>query len=148
MTSLLGSFTYSVDSKGRISIPAKMKKSLSPEAKDTFILTRGFEQCIYAYPLDEWSIYERKLRSLSPTDPRDRFFIRMLVQSYAETQLDTQSRIVVPKHLLKHAQIVGEVLILGALEHLELWNPEVYHNYVSAQKESYEDVAKVFLSKG
>ena len=54
MSRFKGEETYSIDSKGRVNIPAKMRKSMSPDAGDTFVLTRGFETCIYAYPMDEW----------------------------------------------------------------------------------------------
>lgn len=143
-----GSYEYSIDNKGRINIPAKLKKYVSPEANDAFVATRGFEQCVYVYPQDEWNRYEQKLRALSPTEPKDRFFIRMLLQSAVDSQLDAQSRITIPKELLKHADIAGEVIILGALDHIEVWNPDVYNKYLADQKESYEDVAKTFLSKG
>jgi len=142
-----GSYEYSIDSKGRINIPAKLKKYVSPEANDTFVVTRGFEKCVYVYPADEWSKYEQMIRALSPTDPQHRFFIRVLLQQAVESQLDGQSRITIPKDLLLFAAIDSEVLILGALEHIEVWNPKEYKKYLAAQENSYEDVAKSVLNK-
>ncbi|HLX12368.1 MAG TPA: MraZ N-terminal domain-containing protein, partial [Bacteroidota bacterium] len=54
LSSFKGSYTYSVDSKGRINIPAKLRKYVSPDANDTFIVTRGFEKCLFVFPADEW----------------------------------------------------------------------------------------------
>ncbi len=147
MSAFKGSYEYSIDSKGRINIPAKLKKYVSPEANDTFVVTRGFEKCVYVYPADEWSKYEQMIRALSPTDPQHRFFIRVLLQQAVESQLDGQSRITIPKDLLLFAAIDSEVLILGALEHIEVWNPKEYKKYLAAQENSYEDVAKSVLNK-
>lgn len=142
-----GSYEYSVDSKGRINIPAKLKKYVSPEANDTFVITRGFEKCLFVYPLDEWNTYEESIRALSPTNPQHRFFMRVLLQQAIESQLDGQSRIMIPKDLLQFASIENEVLILGVLEHIEVWNPKEYEKYLAAQESSYEDVAQTVLQK-
>lgn len=143
MSSFKGSYSYSVDSKGRINIPAKMRKNLSPEANDLFIMTRGFETCLFLYPNDEWIKVEHSLRQLSPADPRHRYVTRTLLQYATESQLDGQFRIIIPKELLQFAKIENEVLILGMLERIEVWNPKVYSDYMTAQSqnESYESVA-------
>jgi len=145
MSSFKGSYSYSVDSKGRINIPARLRKYVSPEANDTFVVTRGYEQCLFVYPLDEWNKLEQSVRVLSPSDPKHRFFTRTLLQRAMESQLDGQSRITIPKELLQFASIENEVLILGVLERIEVWNPKVYDDYLKAQAESYENVAQTVL---
>jgi MraZ protein len=142
MSSFKGSYTYAVDSKGRINIPSKLRKSVSSEANDSFIVTRGFEQCLFIYPLDEWSALEAAVRKLTPSDPQHRFFMRTLLQWAAESQLDAQSRIILPKELLQFAAIENDVLILGVLERIEVWNPKLYQEYLAKQAESYEQVAQ------
>ncbi|MFQ5797970.1 MAG: division/cell wall cluster transcriptional repressor MraZ [Bacteroidota bacterium] len=145
MSSFKGSHSYSVDSKGRINIPARLRKYVSLDAKDTFVLTRGFERCLFVYPLDEWNKLEQSIRGLSPSDPKHRFFTRTLLQWATEAQLDGQARIIIPKELLQFAGIENEVLILGVLERIEVWNPKVYEEYMSGQPESYEAVAEVVM---
>ena len=147
MSSFKGSYAYSVDSKGRINIPAKLRKYVSPEANDTFVITRGYEKCLSVYPLDEWNKLEEAIRQLSSTNPKHRFFARTLLESATESQLDAQSRITIPKELLQFAAIENEVLILGVLERIEVWNPKEYKNYRSGQDESYENVAQTVLQK-
>jgi MraZ protein len=145
MSSFKGSYSYAVDAKGRINIPARLRKSVTPEANDTFVITRGFEQCLFIYPLDEWTKLEQSIRQLSSSNSEHRFFTRMLLQYATECQPDAQSRISIPKELLQFARITGQVLILGVLERIEVWNPEIHQVYLQSQKESYEDVAqKVF----
>ncbi|MER3523355.1 MAG: division/cell wall cluster transcriptional repressor MraZ [Ignavibacteria bacterium] len=147
MPGLKGSYTYSVDSKGRVNIPAKMRKAVSPEANDTFTITRGFEKCLFVYPQDEWAKLEQAIRALSPTNPQHRFFMRVLLQQAVESQLDAQARITIPKELLDFASIDGEVLILGVLDRIELWNPREYQAYLASQERSYEEVAQTVLQK-
>ncbi len=145
MSSFKGSYGYSVDAKGRVNIPAKLRKHISPDANDTFVITRGYEQCLFLYPLDEWTTLEQAIRQLSPSNAQDRFFTRTLLQYAIESQLDSQSRISIPKELLQFAGIEDQVLILGVLERIELWNPRTHENYLRSQTESYENVAqKVF----
>ena len=147
MSSFKGSYNYSVDSKGRINIPSRLRKYLSPEANDTFVVTRGFEKCLFLYPVDEWNTLESTIRRLSPSNAQHRFITRTLLQHATETQLDGQSRIVIPRELLQFAGIEDQVLILGVLERIEIWNPKDHEEYVASQKASYESVAQSVLDK-
>jgi MraZ protein len=149
MSSFKGSFTYTVDSKGRINIPAKMRKNLSPEANNSFVITRGYEQCIFLYPHDEWLKMENEIRKLQQTDPQHRFFTRMLMQYATDAELDGQSRIILPKELVHFANIENDVFILGAFERIEVWNPALFEQYLNSQQEDYNNVAaKVFKPHG
>jgi MraZ protein len=145
MSSFKGRYSYSVDNKGRIAIPAKVRKNVSPGANDMFILTRGFEQCLFLYPQDEWAKVEDTIRGLSPSNPQHRFFLRTLLQWAIDCQLDSQSRLMIPQDLLKFAGIEDEVLILGVLERIEIWNPKIYEAYMNNQPATYETVAEVVL---
>ena len=147
MSSFKGSYSYSVDSKGRINIPAKLRKYVSPEANDTFVVTRGFEKCLFLYPLDEWSTLEGSVRELSPANSQHRFITRTLLQYATETQLDGQSRITIPKELLQFAGIEDQVLIVGVLERIEVWKPKEYDVYMKSQTDTYENVAQTVLHK-
>lgn len=136
-----GQEIYSIDAKGRVNIPAKMRKGISPEANDTFAMTRGLDKCIEAYPLDEWRKYEEKFEQLNQYDPLKRFFLRTVLMWVEEITMDGQQRISVPKKLLEFAGIDKQVVIVGMGNHIELWNPEEFDNYLSSHKESYEEVA-------
>jgi MraZ protein len=136
-----------VDNKGRINIPARLRKYVSPEANDTFVITRGYDACLFVYPLDEWNKLEQSIRGLASTNPKHRYFMRTLLERATECQLDGQSRITIPKDLLQFAGIEAEVVILGVLERIELWNPATYREYVRAQSDSYESVAQTVLQK-
>ncbi|MBI4811822.1 MAG: division/cell wall cluster transcriptional repressor MraZ [Ignavibacteriales bacterium] len=141
MSSFKGSYMYSVDEKGRVSLPSKLRKYVSTEANDTFVVTRGFEKCLFLYPIDEWNKLESNLRNLSSYDPQHRRFIRAILELAQESQLDSQARISIPPELREYANILNEVRIIGTLDKIELWNPKVYEEYKISQPESYESIA-------
>ena len=132
---------YAVDDKGRVNLPAKLRKYVSPEANETFVLTRGFEKCLFVYPVDEWNKLEVNLRNLSSYDPEHRRFIRALLELASESQLDGQARLSIPQELREYASIQNEVRIIGTLDKIELWNPKIYDEYKSTQPEPYESIA-------
>jgi len=136
-----GQFTYSIDAKGRISIPAKLRKQMSPEANDSFVMTRGVSSCIDIYPLNEWNQIEEKLLKLNQFQPDDVRFVRMFTQYAIEDTMDSQSRILVPQNLIDYAKIEKEVLILGVLKKIEVWNPKIYEDYLSQSPETFEQIA-------
>ena len=136
-----GQFSYSIDSKGRISIPAKLRKHVTAEANDTFVMTQGTAACIDIYPNDQWQQFEEKLLKLNPFNPMEAKFIRMIMQHASDDTLDSQSRILIPQNLIEYAKIEKEVLILGALKKIEVWNPKVYEEYLKQSDETYESIA-------
>jgi len=145
MSSFKGSYMYSVDDKGRVSLPAKLRKYVSPEAGDTFVVTRGFEKCLFVYPIDEWNKLEANLRNLSSYDPQHRRFIRAILELAQESQIDSQARISIPPELREYASIQNEVRIIGTLDKIELWNPKIYEEYKNSQPESYESIAATVM---
>ncbi|MCS7176455.1 MAG: division/cell wall cluster transcriptional repressor MraZ [Candidatus Kapabacteria bacterium] len=136
-----GQETHSLDAKGRVSLPAKMRRSLSPEAQDTFIVTRGVDRCIVAYPLDEWRKYEERFARLNQYDEQERFFLRMILAWSEEVQLDAQQRIMLPRRHLEFAGINSKVTIVGVVDHIEFWNPAEFERYLVSFARSYEEVA-------
>ena len=142
MASFKGKEIYSIDSKGRVNIPVKMRKSIPEDAGNTLVVMRGLDKCIFVYPLNVWEeSQEKKLKDLNQYDERNRKFIRLMLQTCEEVELDKQQRINLPKELLKFAGINSQVTILGAVDHIEFWDPETYDAYINDCPESYEIVA-------
>lgn len=137
-----GQATYSVDAKGRVAIPAKMRALLGPEAQSTFTVTRGFEKCIFAYPLNTWKMaVEEKIGELNPYSREARAFTRRIMMWAEELVLDRQGRLALPRPLLEYAAVMGRVQILGAYDHIEIWNPETLEAYLEAEPLDYETLA-------
>ena len=141
MSSFKGSYLYAVDEKGRVNLPAKLRKYVSPENNDTFVVTRGFEKCLFVYPVDEWNKLEQSVRNLSSYNPEHRRFVRILLELASECQLDAQARLSIPAELREYSSIKSDVRIIGTLDKIELWDPKVYEEYKKSQPESYEDIA-------
>lgn len=142
MSSFKGRYTYSVDNKGRVALPAKLRKNVASSAKKKFVVTRGFEKCLYVYPQDEWNKLEQFVRGLSFLDAQHRFYARTLFERATDSEIDSQSRVSIHQELQKFAGIENEVLILGVLERIELWNPAVYDEYQKNHPDTYETVAE------
>lgn len=142
----IGSFKYSIDSKGRVSIPAKMRKFVDPKNNDAFVMTRGTNKCIDVYPMNLWEeLVQNKLNQLNSFEPKDAMFLRMFLQQAAEDKLDSQSRLLIPKNLIDYAEISKEVLILGNIKKIELWNPKNYEDYLKTSELSFEEIAQQVL---
>jgi MraZ protein len=142
MAGFKGQAEYSVDQKGRVAIPAKMRNALNPEAKNTFTVTRGFEQCIFVYPLDRWERMEAEMEELNIYRSQTRNFIRSVLMYAEEVTLDAQGRVGIPKRLLQFAGVEGEALIIGALDHIEIWNPDSFQDFQAEKMEDYETLAE------
>lgn len=94
----IGSFKYSIDSKGRVSIPAKLRKFVDPKANDAFVMTRGTTKCIDIYPMNLWEeLVQNKLNQLNSFEPQEAMFLRMFLQQAAEDKLDSQARLLIPR---------------------------------------------------
>ncbi|MCH7760776.1 division/cell wall cluster transcriptional repressor MraZ [candidate division TA06 bacterium] len=121
-----GTYRYSIDNKGRLSVPAKFRKTLLPEANGTFVVTKGFDQCLSVYTLDEWLKFEEKLQQLPNTKKSSRNVVRWFTANAERLEVDNQGRIKIPQHLLEYAGLKKEATIIGALDRIEIWDPETY----------------------
>jgi len=122
--SFYGQYSYSIDSKGRVNIPAKFRQLLSPDNDNTFIITRGEDNCVWAYPLVIWQErIESQLSKLSAVSPSNRHFIRKTTRYATPVQFDKQGRIMLTKPLIEYAELDKDVYIIGAFNKLEIWNP-------------------------
>ena len=142
MAGFKGQASYSVDAKGRAAIPAKMRNAMNPEAKGTFTVTRGFERCIFLYPLDRWNEMEQEIGSLSTYDREARAFTRRIMMWADEVTLDGQGRIGIPKPLMEYAGIKDRALILGAYDRIEIWDPAIFEQYLNEETADYETLAE------
>jgi MraZ protein len=116
----LGRFEHSVDTKGRVAVPARFRDRLSGE----LILTRGNDGCLYLFTEESWEPLAAKLNAL-PTGDEDARNLRRAVFSSAEpVELDKQGRVIIPDHLRQYAGITGDVSIIGLGEYIEIWDTQ------------------------
>jgi MraZ protein len=141
-----GTYLHTVDAKGRINIPARLRKNLAPEANDSFMMTRGTAACIDLYPLNAWAKVEEDLNNLNLYNPQQARFVRLTLQYAVDDKMDSQSRILIPQVLLDYAKIEKDVLILGVLRKIEIWNPKIFEEYKDAGEDTYEQIAEKVMA--
>lgn len=126
-----GEYNHSVDTKGRLIIPSKFRELLGEEC----IVTRGLDGCLFVFPMNEWEIYEEKLKKLPMTDKNARAFVRFLTAGAASCEFDKQGRILLPATLRKFAGIEKDVVLAGLLNRIEIWSEEHWE-----QNNNYEEM--------
>jgi MraZ protein len=133
----------SVDGKRRVVIASSLRRAMHESARDTFSVTLGLDDCIYAYPLNEWERLEQQLLSLSLGDPSARHVQRLMLHNAKDCSLDQQGRILLPQSLADKVRITPEsgAIVKGMIDHLEIWNPATYEKYEDGLDQSYESAA-------
>jgi MraZ protein len=143
--SFTGEFCNTIDQKNRLSIPAKFRNSLDQENDKIFVLSKGFDECLFLYPLEEWKIVEEQLSSLSSIRDKNRNFIRKITRHANYVRYDSQGRIAIPEILLNYANISKEALIIGVVKKIEIWNKKTLLNYENQKNflsdEDFEELA-------
>ena len=137
-----GEYLNVLDAKNRINIPAKFRKALDTVNDRTFVITRGFDECLTLYPIYEWNIVEQQLASLSSLRNRNRNFVRSIVRYASYVQYDRQGRIIIPDNLKAYSQIDKDVIIIGMITKIEIWNPNKIEKYNSnINIDEFDDLA-------
>ena len=126
--SFTGEYTNSLDQKHRLSIPVKFRKALDPINDRTFVITRGFDPCLILYAVSEWTQVEEQLSQLSSIRGKHRNFVRSIVRHATYLQYDSQGRIAIPENLLEFASINKDVDVIGMINKIELWAPEILNS--------------------
>lgn len=139
-----GEYQHSVDAKGRVIIPSKFREGLG----EKFILTKGLDNCLFAYSLEEWSNLEAKLRSLPFTDKDVRAFVRFFFAGAAEVEVDKQGRILIPQNLREYAGLEKDVYIIGVSTRVEVWDKSKWESYSGDENMSAESIAEKMAMLG
>lgn len=134
----MGEYQHSVDIKGRLIVPAKFRDQLS----DSFIITRGLDNCLFGYPMDEWRKLEEKLKELPVTKKDARAFVRFFFSGATEVEIDRQGRINIPTTLLQYANIVKDCVIIGVASRIEIWAAQKWQDYYTESEASFNDIAE------
>lgn len=141
----LGKALHTLDSKSRLTIPAKYRDLLAP----TLVVTRHpTEDCLMLLPLREWDAFANKINHLSLVDEKAARLRRKVFSAAEVSKLDSQGRILMSADLCKHAKISDSVLTVGMNSHVELWNPEIWETEVEPQFDDVELNRQIFAALG
>ncbi|HHP7240542.1 MAG TPA: division/cell wall cluster transcriptional repressor MraZ [Cyclobacteriaceae bacterium] len=148
MALLTSEFECKLDTKGRLVLPAKIKTNLPEVSATELVLQKGFEPNIVVYPMMEYRKIHNKISALSEFHPEQRKLKRNFFRSIAQVELDNAGRFLIPKHMLAHAQLEKDVIIIGMGNYLEIWNPKVYEDgYLISDYEEYSALAQKYLDE-
>lgn len=142
MPSFKGTYDHSIDSKGRVSFPAKARKYLNPEYQENFTILKGIQRCLYLYPEDRWIAVEDKLAKISNLRIDSANVIRNFLRNAEDITLDNQNRLALPSVLMQWAGIQQKVTIIGVGDRLELWSPDELQKVDESLTE--DEYAKLF----
>ena len=143
-----GIFHNTVDDKGRMSIPARFREQIKSEHETPLVLTLGFDQCLFLYPMDAWKKIEEKLSSLDTLNAEVRQFQRTIMKASDEVEMDQQGRIMISPVLRKEAGLSKSVAIVGMLNRIEIWDKQKYENYHAQTTQSLEMLGQKLSDKG
>jgi MraZ protein len=141
---LMGEYRHNIDDKGRLIIPSKFREELG----DSFIVTKGLENCLFIYSLSNWEKIVSKLKSLPFTKKDVRTFTRFFLASACNLEFDKQGRINIPNNLLEYANIQKECVVIGVLDRLEIWNQTAYQGTILDNYDSFSDIAENLFEGG
>ena len=134
----IGEYQHNLDAKGRIIIPSKFRDELHT----TFILNKGLDGCLAIYSLNKWEKMIEQISKLPSTKKDARLYTRMIASKATECSLDNQGRIQIPSFLSTPANLTKECVIIGANDHIEIWDKQTWDNYFNNASNSFEEVAE------
>ena len=138
MNMFMGEYQHNIDAKGRMIVPAKFREGLG----EKFVLTRGLDHCLFAYPMDEWKILEEKLKKLPLTKRDARRFTRFFFSGAVECEVDKQGRINIPQPLRTYSKLEKECVVIGVSNRVEVWSKEIWEDYFTQSEESFAEIAE------
>ncbi len=142
-----GEFQHQLDRKSRLILPAKFREAAKNNFIEKFYLTRGLDKCLFMFPEEEWKNQERKFKSMSFTKQEVRRFNRLYFSGAVEIIPDRQGRILVPQFLREFASIKKDVLVVGVSNRIEIWDIQIWNNFYSTSKDSFEEIAEKLLDE-
>ena len=144
MLGFIGKYLYSVDEKGRVNLPSKFRKMTKGKM---YVLSRGLENCLFVFPKSRWSQYVKSFMPMTFAKKADRDFFRLLGFNTESVLLDDQGRVKIREDFMEYAGLKKEVLLIGVMDHIEIWDPDRWESYQKGIEKSYSELAEEALSK-
>ena len=135
---LIGEYEHSLDAKGRLIMPSKLRESIG----EKFIITKGLDGCLFGFSKQEWTSFEEKLKNLPLTNKNARDFVRFFLSGATECEIDKQGRFLIVANLRQYASMKKDVVIIGVGTRIEIWDKEKWNSYSSEENISADDIAE------
>ena len=148
MESLIGTYECKVDAKGRLMMPAALKKQLSPILQEGFVLRRSvFQKCLELYPLKEWQVLMQKVNKLNRFKKKNNDFIRRFTAGVKMVEVDINGRLLIPKDLTVFASISKDIVVASAINIVEIWDKALYEQAISDAALDFADLAEEVMGQ-
>lgn len=140
----IGEYSATIDDKGRIAIPVKFRSQL----KSKVVITRGLDNSLFLYTVDEWKKLAEKLASLPISTANTRAFSRHMLSGAMDCDIDKQGRIIVPGYLKEFARIGKKLIFAGLYNRVEIWSDELWSKYKAQTEKESNAIAEQLGSLG
>lgn len=140
----IGEYSHTIDEKGRMAIPSKMRRDIGSGA----IVTRGIDNCLWLFPKKEWQTLAEKLSNLPLSDANSRAFSRLMLAGAMEVEFDSQGRILLPGYLKSFAGLKKSAVIAGLFNRLEIWDREKWQEYKQISEKATDQIARHMADLG
>ena len=141
---LIGEYEHSLDAKGRLIMPAKIREDIG----EKFIITKGLDGCLFGFSKNEWNNFEEKLKTLPLTNKNARDFVRFFLSGAIECEIDKQGRFLIASNLREYAELEKEAVITGVGTRIEIWNKDKWKAYNSEENLSADQIAENMANLG
>lgn len=141
MKGFIGEYYCKLDDKARLLLPSDMRKQLAPTDSESFVVSRGVDDCLSLYTNSEWDRVMEKLRSLNRFKVKDRKFARMFQKGATRIMLDSNGRVLFPKNLMEWAGIQKDIVLVANVDLWEIWDKKRYESLLSEDWSEFENLA-------
>ncbi|MDR6844025.1 division/cell wall cluster transcriptional repressor MraZ [Flavobacterium granuli] len=143
MDAIIGTYECKVDAKGRVLLPAPLKKQLASSLQNGFVLKRSvFQPCLELYPMEEWDLMMKKINKLNRFVKKNNDFIRRFTAGVKVVEIDALGRLLVPKDLVVFASIDKDVVFSSAVNIVEIWDKDLYEKSIDGADVDFADLAE------
>ena len=143
LDSIIGTYECKVDAKGRLMLPAPMKKQLASSLQDGFVLKRAvFQPCLELYPMKEWNLMMEKINKLNRFVKKNNDFIRRFTAGVKVVEIDNLGRLLIPKDLVAFASINKDLVLSSAVNIVEIWDKDLYEKAIDDSVGDFADLAE------
>ena len=146
-TMFRGRYEYTIDSKGRVSVPSKFREILNQQYDDRLVIT-NYDHCLVAFPYQEWSLMEEKVKTLPTLSKDTRAFLRFFYSSGIDCEIDKQGRLLIPQSLRDYANLQKDVILVGEGKKIEIWAKERWEEVVKRAQEEFDQISDTLASLG
>ncbi|WP_452599178.1 division/cell wall cluster transcriptional repressor MraZ [Pontimicrobium sp. MEBiC01747] len=148
MNSLIGTYECKADAKGRLMLPAALKKQLAPVLQNGFVLKRAvFQQCLELYPMEEWEQLMQKINKLNRFKKKNNDFIRRFTAGVKMVEVDSNGRLLIPKDLVVFANISKNIVVSSAINIVEIWDKDNYEQAIDDAAVDFADLAEEVMGQ-